>query len=163
MPLNCEINIGKNAPVRLLNAVMERMDYVKEKADENAVYEMLREMCNEGICGISEMLTCQEAEKRYGLSGKLSFVVESDSFTSFHSDWRAPAVRSMERSDYRYGRAAHGHMPEKGPQPPMIVSGPAFQSNVALDSASILDEAPTLQPLWEYHCPMQRAGPFGGC
>ena len=25
MPLNCEINIGKNAPVRLLNAVMERM------------------------------------------------------------------------------------------------------------------------------------------
>ena len=29
MPLNCEINIGKNAPVRLLNAVMERMDYSK--------------------------------------------------------------------------------------------------------------------------------------
>ena len=27
MPLSCEINIGKNAPVRLLNAVMERMDY----------------------------------------------------------------------------------------------------------------------------------------
>ena len=29
MPLNCEINIGKNAPGRLLNAVMERMDYSK--------------------------------------------------------------------------------------------------------------------------------------
>ena len=29
MPLNCEINIGKNALVRLLNAVMERMDYSK--------------------------------------------------------------------------------------------------------------------------------------
>lgn len=29
MPLNCEINIEKNAPVRLLNAVMERMDYSK--------------------------------------------------------------------------------------------------------------------------------------
>ena len=29
MPLNCEINIGKNAPVRLLNAVMERMDCSK--------------------------------------------------------------------------------------------------------------------------------------
>lgn len=27
MPLNCEVNIEKNAPVRLLNAVMERMDY----------------------------------------------------------------------------------------------------------------------------------------
>ena len=29
MPLNCEVNIEKNAPVRLLNAVMERMDYSK--------------------------------------------------------------------------------------------------------------------------------------
>ena len=29
MPLDCEISIGKNAPVRLLNAVMERMDYRK--------------------------------------------------------------------------------------------------------------------------------------
>ena len=27
MPLDCEVNIEKNAPVRLLNAVMERMDY----------------------------------------------------------------------------------------------------------------------------------------
>ena len=29
MPLDCEVNIEKNAPVRLLNAVMERMDYGK--------------------------------------------------------------------------------------------------------------------------------------
>ena len=29
MPLNCEVNIEKNAPVRLLNAVMERMDNSK--------------------------------------------------------------------------------------------------------------------------------------
>lgn len=29
MPLDCEVSIEKNAPVRLLNAVMERMDYSK--------------------------------------------------------------------------------------------------------------------------------------
>jgi len=29
MPLDCEVNIAKNSPVRLLNAVMERMDYSK--------------------------------------------------------------------------------------------------------------------------------------
>lgn len=29
MPLDCEVNIEKNAPVRLLNVVMERMDYSK--------------------------------------------------------------------------------------------------------------------------------------
>ena len=26
MPLDCEVNIEKNAPARLLNTVMERMD-----------------------------------------------------------------------------------------------------------------------------------------
>lgn len=29
MPLDCEVSIEKNAPVRLLNAIMERMDYSK--------------------------------------------------------------------------------------------------------------------------------------
>ena len=29
IPLDCEVNIAKNSPVRLLNAVMERMDYSK--------------------------------------------------------------------------------------------------------------------------------------
>lgn len=29
MPLDCKVNIEKNASVRLLNAVMERMDYSK--------------------------------------------------------------------------------------------------------------------------------------
>ena len=33
MPLNCERTIGKNAPVRLLNAVMERIDYRKVYAE----------------------------------------------------------------------------------------------------------------------------------
>ena len=37
MPLDCEVNIEKNAPVRLLNAVMERMDYSKL----NAAYSRL--------------------------------------------------------------------------------------------------------------------------
>ena len=29
MPLDCEVSIEKNTPVRLLNAIMERMDYSK--------------------------------------------------------------------------------------------------------------------------------------
>ena len=29
MLLDCEVSIEKNAPVRLLNAIMERMDYSK--------------------------------------------------------------------------------------------------------------------------------------
>ena len=34
-------------------------------------------------------------------------------------------------------------MPEKGPQPPMVLAGPAFKSGVTVERESILDEAPT--------------------
>ena len=87
--------------------------------------------------------TADECLQRYGLAGGFSFVVETDGFTSFHSDGQRPAVRPFDIEDYRYGRASHGHMPEKGPQPPMLVSGPAFARHVTLETASILDEAPT--------------------
>lgn len=33
MPLDCEVNIEKNAPVRLLNAVMERRDLLMLSKD----------------------------------------------------------------------------------------------------------------------------------
>ena len=54
MPLDCEVNIEKNAPVRLLNAVMERMDYSNDihicgernsysKADHDATFMHMKE------------------------------------------------------------------------------------------------------------------------
>lgn len=117
--------------------------YVKNRRNEPAVYQALQEMAQEGLYGFSEVLTADECLQRYGLAGGFSFVVETDGFTSFHSDWQRPAVRPLDIEDYRYGRASHGHMPEKGPQPPMLVSGPAFARHVTLETASILDEAPT--------------------
>lgn len=117
--------------------------YVKNEADKPRVYAALKEMCDEGIYGMSEVLTVEETNARYGLNGDFAFVVETDGFTSFHDDWRRPAVRPLDITDYRYGHSTHGHMPEKGPQPPMVVCGPAFQKGVALDDASVLDEAPT--------------------
>lgn len=117
--------------------------YVKNRRNEPAVYQALQEMAQEGLYGFSEVLTADECLQRYGLAGGFSFVVETDGFTSFHSDGQRPAVRPLDIEDYRYGRASHGHMPEKGPQPPMLVSGPAFARHVTLETASILDEAPT--------------------
>lgn len=117
--------------------------YVKNKADEAAVHADLLHLCEEGVYGISEVLTAEEAQNRYGLSGGFSFVAETDGFTAFHSDWRRPLVRPLDLSDYRYSHGSHGHMPEKGPQPPLLVCGPAFAQNVVMEHASILDEAPT--------------------
>ena len=117
--------------------------HVKDKADEPAVEKLLRELCEEGLYGFSEVLTKDEVTARYGLSGDFSFVLETDGYTSFNDAWTRPAVRSFDTSDYRYGRATHGHMPEKGPQPCMVLCGPSFRKGVTVPRIHVLDEAPT--------------------
>lgn len=42
------------------------------------------------------------------------------------------------------GRATHGHLPEKGPQPVFAAKGPAFRDGAVLPSGRLVDEAPTL-------------------
>lgn len=141
--LQVENGALKDWRVYIASATLSAHVYVKNKADEDAVYKLLCEMAEDGIYGIDEVLTAAEADARYGLSGCFSFVIESDGYTSFNDDWKRPFVRPCDPLDYRYGRATHGHMPEKGPQPPFIVSGPSFKKGVHLENGSILDEAPT--------------------
>lgn len=45
------------------------------------------------------------------------------------------------------GHATHGYLPEKGPQPTFMAVGPSFRENVWLDSAAMIDEAPTFAAL----------------
>lgn len=115
--------------------------YVKD-GFHAAAEAALREMCEAGIYGISRVLTADEARERYGLAGDFAFVVESDGYTCLRNGWTAPAVKVLQQ-DYRYHRSTHGHMPELGPQPPMIVSGAAFKQGVVIGNTSILNEAPT--------------------
>ena len=50
--------------------------------------------------------------------------------------------RILERN-YRFGRATHGYLPEKGPQPTLIAFGPHMKPGVVLKNANLVDEAPT--------------------
>jgi hypothetical protein len=115
--------------------------YVKEGHEAEAE-NALREMCDEGIYGISGYLTADEAREKYGLAGGFAFVVESDGHTCLRNGWERPAVKVLQQ-DYHYHRSTHGHRPELGPQPPMIVSGAAFKQGVVIGNTSILNEAPT--------------------
>ncbi len=107
------------------------------------VHRLLSGMAEEGIYGISEVRTADEAREQYGLYGDFSFVLESDGFSSFAEDWRRPVVRPLDVLDYRFGRATHGHRPDKGPQPPFLVMGPSFKKGVVIENGSILNHAPT--------------------
>ena len=75
------------------------------------------------------------------------FAVFSVAIPRFSTDWNRPAVRPFDRNDFRYGHATHGYLPEKGPQPTFMAVGPSFRENVWLDSAAMIDEAPTFAAL----------------
>ena len=128
---------------------MSAMVYLKDPAnvqDYAKTYAVLQKMAAEGIYGFTTVYTKDET-KAMGLDGDFSFVLETDGYTSFSTDWNRPAVRPFDRNDFRYGHATHGYLTEKGPQPTFMAVGPSFRENVWLDSAAMIDEAPTFAAL----------------
>jgi hypothetical protein len=121
--------------------------YLKDptcKETYDRTYNLLCHLRDEGIYGIGEVFTRQEINEKEHLDGDFSFALESDGYTSFGNDWRKPLVRNLDLSDYRFGRASHGHLPDKGPQPTLIAFGPAFQKGSTVERRPIVDVAPTL-------------------
>ncbi|MBD5147425.1 MAG: alkaline phosphatase family protein [Oscillibacter sp.] len=124
--------------------------YLKDPQDQglySAVYSALRDMAEEGIYGISQVFTEPEIREKEHLGGEFSFVVESDGYTSFGDNWNRPAVIGYDQTDYRRGRATHGHLPGKGPQPIFLAKGPDFREDVTLETGRLIDQAPTYAKL----------------
>lgn len=120
--------------------------YLKNPGDEetyNKAWEVLKKAEEEGIYGFRKVFTEAEAREKYHLGGDFAFVLETDGFTSFRDSAVRPMMTTYDLSDYRYGKATHGHVPEFGPQPIFSAKGPAFRENVTIETANLVDEAPT--------------------
>ena len=52
-------------------------------------------------------------------------------------------VKQLDLSDYRYGKATHGHNPDKGPQPIFFGFGKDIKEGVIIERRPTVDEAPT--------------------
>lgn len=120
--------------------------YLKDPSDEAArakTAAVLQQLKDGELAGIGEIFTEQEAREKHRLGGGFSFVVETDGYTTFANDWTRPLVRSLDNRNYRFGRATHGYLPEKGPQPTLIAFGPHIQPGAHLSNANLVDEAPT--------------------
>lgn len=120
--------------------------YLKNPGDADArerTARVLQKLKDEEAYGIGEIFTEQEARKKHHLGGDFAFVVETDGFTTFANEWTRPLVRRLDNRNYRFGRATHGHLPEKGPQPTLIACGPHIRPGVVLKNAELVDEAPT--------------------
>lgn len=120
--------------------------YLADKNDKKLyddVYNLLKQMASEKLYGFERVFTLQEVKQMYGLDGDFSFVLETDGYSGFNEAMSGPAVRPIDISDYRYSRSTHGHMPEKGPQPPFMAMGPSFKKGGLVETGNILNHAPT--------------------
>ena len=120
--------------------------FLTDPSDEETKEELhafLQKLCDEEVYGISRVYTAQEAKEEEHLAGGFSFVLETDGYTTFNNDWRRPLVRPYDTSDYKTGRATHGHQPDKGVQPTFIAFGPDIKPGVVIERAYLVDEAPT--------------------
>ena len=125
---------------------MSALVYLRDKGDlklYDKTYTLLRHLCEEGIYGISRVFTETETRENERLGGDFSFVLETDGYTAFGEDWKRPMVKNMDLTDYRFGRATHGYLPDKGPQPMLLAKGPVLRNGTILEKGSIIDEAPT--------------------
>ena len=109
--------------------------YVKDKADEPAVYEFFRGV--EGKYGIETVFTRKETAEM-GFDGPFSFVLEGDGTVKFGNEYRGEVMKA-----YPHPVGCHGYLPEKGPDPTTIACGPDFRAGVLLEEAELADGAPT--------------------
>lgn len=120
--------------------------YLKDPNDRDVydkTYKLLCRLAEEGVYGFEKVYTEEEIRRQEHLGGGFAFALETDGFTSFGESLKRPLVSSFRFEDYRYGKATHGHLPDKGPQPVFSAKGPAFRTNVVLERADLVDEAPT--------------------
>jgi len=119
---------------------MKNPDDLSEKS---RLKDLLCRLRDEGVYGISEVFETEEINASEHLSGDFSFVLEGDGYTAFSEGCIRPLVRKLDISDYRSGRATHGYLPDKGPQPVFAAGGPAFRRGALLEKSSIVNLAPT--------------------
>ena len=135
---------------------MSALVYLRDREDRriyDKTYALLRCLCDEGIYGIGRVFTEAEARANERLGGDFSFVLETDGYTAFGEDWKRPIVKNLDLTDYRFGRATHGYLPDKGPQPMLLAKGPAVKKGVILEKRDIIDEAPTFAKVLGFSLP----------
>ncbi len=133
--------------VYVASAGLSAQVHVKQPSLVPEIEKLLRSWEYEGIYGISKVFTKQEALEQYRLGGDFDFVLETDGFTSFSESWTRPLVKPIDITDWRYGRATHGYLPDLGPQPTLVAAGPAFRPGVGVDRREIVDTTATFARL----------------
>lgn len=128
--------------------------YLKDPTDEalaNEVYRLLD--ANRELLYIEHIFTREQVKKTYRLDGDFSFVLESKEGSSFGFNIMADYQNPIVNEDYRVSRGTHGHIPSKGEQPCLILSGPGVLEGKELSVAKVVDIAPTCAAILGFEMP----------
>ena len=77
------------------------------------------------------------------LNGPFDYVIEGRLGTSFGNNCTGALICPTDNSDYKLSVSAHGHLPDKGPQPIFFAAGPDIREGVVVERGNLIDEAPT--------------------
>ena len=135
--------MGKSTALSMQIYLSDRND----RALHDHVYGLLCAWRDEGVYGIERVYTAEEAAREEHLAGDFSVVLESNGIYTFGNDWQRPLTRPLTSEDYRFGRATHGHHPDKGPQPCLFAFGPHIKAGAVVDRRPMVDTCPTFARL----------------
>lgn len=125
---------------------MSALIFLKDPQDQatyDSLYALLKELLAAEVYGISRIYTQEEAQREERLGGSFAFCLETDGYTAFGDGFIRPLISPLDNKDYRFGRATHGYLPSKGPQPLLLAKGPHIRPQTSLTGNHIVNEAPT--------------------
>lgn len=112
---------------------------IKEGKEE--LEALVKEMLEDKTLGIERYFTKEEVIDKFGLDGEFQFVLEGEEGIAFSNSINGKVIMEPDSDDYKYSKATHGHMPNKGVQPTMLAFGPSIKSGQVFENGKIVDEA----------------------
>ena len=92
---------------------------------------------------IAQIMTREEVNKAYHLNGPFAFVIEAEEGSAFNYRLDDPFIKAFSNEDYRTSVGTHGHLPTRGSQPALVISGPDINPECVIQKANNVDIAPT--------------------
>lgn len=103
--------------------------------------------------GIEQLFTTEEVKESYHLDGDFDFVIEAKEGSSFNYRLDDAFEKAFNNEDYRTSVGTHGHIPTKGSQPALVISGPGIPEGKELAYGRNIDIAPTCARLLGFEMP----------
>lgn len=102
---------------------------------------------------IDRMFTMDEVKNEFNLDGQFVYVLEAKEGVGYNFRLSDPFEKKVANEDYRTSVGTHGHIPTRGSQPALVISGPGIPKGRIIEKASNVDIAPTCAALLGFEMP----------